>query len=72
MIGNIIIHGGEDRQYRLCERNKCKTVAECTPIFDFYTLERDGEKPPVLRGMLPSGVQVRAVGSNDGKEMLDF
>jgi len=37
-----ITHGGPDRCYKICKCSKCSTVRECTPSFDFYTLDEEG------------------------------
>lgn len=43
----IITHGGTDRGYKMCRCNKCMIEKKCTPFFDFYTLDKDGDAGPL-------------------------
>lgn len=44
----LITHGGPNRCYQICKCSKCNIVRECTPSFDFYTLDEDGDNGPLV------------------------
>lgn len=53
-----ITHGGVDRGYKLCQCHECKVVAECTPLFDFYTTDEEDSGPLICERCL-MGFMVR-------------
>lgn len=47
-----ITHGGSDRGYKMCKCRRCEIVTKCTPRFDFYTTDDEGNGPLICERCL--------------------